>query len=131
MTIDRTGWPSGPWDDEPDREQWEAHGVTCLALRDPRLGFWCGYIAVLAGHPWHGLTALWVPHPDAEWTGVPSERRDVGSADAWFIGFDCNHLMDATPVGGRNELGATYCTLATVRAQCESLAKAAQEVDDD
>lgn len=55
--IDRTGWPSGPWDDEPDRVEWrdEATGLPCLALRNDMFGSWCGYVAVPPGHPVHGL----------------------------------------------------------------------------
>jgi hypothetical protein len=34
--VDRTGWPPGPWDDEPDRIEWidEATGQPCLMRRN-------------------------------------------------------------------------------------------------
>lgn len=54
-TIDRefNEWPSGPWDDEPDKVQWqdEATGLPCLAVRSQHSGHWCGYVGVSAAHP--------------------------------------------------------------------------------
>lgn len=54
-TIDKTAWPRGPWDDEPDKAQWvdEATGLDCLLVRN-RLGALCGYVGVPPVHPWHG-----------------------------------------------------------------------------
>src|SRR5690606_18441494 len=48
-------WGDGPWQDEPDKKQWqdEATGLPCLAVRDPG-GHWCGYVGVAPDHPWHG-----------------------------------------------------------------------------
>ena len=53
-TVDRTSWGSGPWDDEPDRVDFEAAGMSCLLARGPT-GAWCGYVAVPPGHLLHGL----------------------------------------------------------------------------
>lgn len=52
--MDRTGWDDGPWMREPDKVQWQdlATGLPCLAVRSP-MGCWCGYVAVLPGHPWY------------------------------------------------------------------------------
>jgi len=43
-----------PWDDEPDRKEWQAHGLKCVILRHPRGGFLCGYVGVPEDHPLHG-----------------------------------------------------------------------------
>lgn len=57
ITIDRqaAGWPSGPWDGEPDKVQWKdaATGMPCLAVRNWR-GNWCGYAGVAPSHPLYG-----------------------------------------------------------------------------
>jgi len=49
-TIDRAAlkWPSGPWDGEPDKKQWQdpKTGMACLAVRHPHSGHWCGYVGV-------------------------------------------------------------------------------------
>src|SRR5262249_33432277 len=55
LFVDRTGWPAGPWDTEPDREDFEHVGLACLALRHPEYGNWCGYVGVSATHPLYGV----------------------------------------------------------------------------
>lgn len=52
---DRTDWPAGPWDDEPDKVVWvdPATGLDCMARRGGG-GAWCGYVGVSEAHPWHG-----------------------------------------------------------------------------
>lgn len=53
-TIDKTDWPRGPWDDEPDKVQWadDPTGLDCLIVRNGN-GALCGYVGVPPGHPWH------------------------------------------------------------------------------
>jgi hypothetical protein len=51
--IDRTNWPPGPWDNEPDRIEFEHAGFPCLITRQA-LGHLCGYVAVPPGHKAHG-----------------------------------------------------------------------------
>ena len=56
-TIDKSDWPRGCWDDEPDKRQWRDHatGYPCLIVRAGRLlGHLCGYAGVPSGHPCHG-----------------------------------------------------------------------------
>jgi len=54
-TIDRSKWPSpeGRWSGEPDKVQWEDSetGFTCLAVRHPNFGHWCGYVGLPVGNP--------------------------------------------------------------------------------
>ena len=54
--IDKSKWPRGAWDNEPDRIEWRdpKTGMPCLMLRHPRHGHWCGYAALPADHPWVG-----------------------------------------------------------------------------
>lgn len=54
-TIDKTGWGDGPWQDEPDKRQWQddATGLSCLIVRGPA-GAWCGYVGVPETHPYFG-----------------------------------------------------------------------------
>jgi hypothetical protein len=53
--IDKTDWLRGPWDNEPDKIQWqdEETGLPCLVVRGPS-GSLCGYVGVAPGHTWHG-----------------------------------------------------------------------------
>lgn len=52
-TIDKSDWPLGPWQAEPDKLQWtdEATGLPCLIKRGP-VGALCGYVGVPEGHPY-------------------------------------------------------------------------------
>lgn len=44
------------WETEPDTLDFidDATGLPCHMHRHPRMGHWCGYIGVPAGHSWHG-----------------------------------------------------------------------------
>lgn len=51
-TVDKSEWGDGPWQNEPDKVQWqdEATGLPCLIVRGPQ-GALCGYVGVAEGHP--------------------------------------------------------------------------------
>lgn len=55
-TVDKSEWGPGPWQDEPDKLQWEdkATGLACLIVRGPA-GALCGYVGVPQSHPWFGV----------------------------------------------------------------------------
>lgn len=55
-TIDKSQWGEGPWQDEPDKIQWqdEETGLPCLIVRG-HMGFLCGYVGVGPDHPGYGL----------------------------------------------------------------------------
>lgn len=103
-TVDRTNWPEGPWNLEPDEARFVHAGYHCLILRN-NLGAWCGYVAVPPGHPWHGQKYDDVPasvhggltfasecHGDICHVPAPGEPDDV-----WWVGFDCGHYNDLMP----------------------------------
>lgn len=50
-TKDKSEWPRGQWDDEPDKMQWldEATGRPCLIVRNS-FGGLCGYMGVDKSH---------------------------------------------------------------------------------
>lgn len=134
--VDRTGWPSGPWDNEPDRVDFSTQvGLTGLMLRS-RLGNWCGYVGVEPGHPAYGKNYFDVPcrvHGGLTYSGecqgnvchVPAP----GSPDTlWWLGFDCRHAYDLAPgdavwfEGIFIQEGQDYCNQKYVKAQVEKLA---------
>jgi hypothetical protein len=53
-TVDKSTWPRGAWDQEPDKVQWidEATGLDCLIVRNGG-GALCGYVGVGPSHPSH------------------------------------------------------------------------------
>ena len=133
-TIDKTSWPRGEWDDEPDKMQWqdEATGLPCLIVRGP-VGALCGYVGVPEGHPHFGkdyndctpLTPLeenqhyidvhgGLTYADA-CQATDDESRHIchvpspGEPDhVWWFGFDCAHAGDLCPKYWSEERYAGY-----------------------
>jgi hypothetical protein len=103
-------WGAGPWVDEPDRAEWYAHGLPCIAQRAP-LGHWCGYAAVPPGHPAHGLDLSMDDHGlgigvHGGVTYADTCQTDIGIChvpkpgepdNVWWLGFDCAHASDFSP----------------------------------
>lgn len=124
--MDRTGWPSGPWDNEPDRVEWkmaEPPGYPLLIVRGP-MGSLCGYVGLPPGHPLHGVgwDAPEVEALDAH-GGINYAKACSGNIchvpapgepdDVWWLGFDCSHAWDYSPglqarVASRSGGKATY-----------------------
>jgi len=97
--------PAGPWHDEPDRLEWSHAGFRCLMTRGP-MGHWCGYVGVPPGHPWHGTDYR---HIEASvHGGITYAHACQGNVchvpppgepdDLWWVGFDCCHADDLSPV---------------------------------
>lgn len=135
---DRAGWPSGPWDSEPDKMQWrdEATGLACLIHRGP-LGGLCGYVGMPPRHPLFGKDYNDV-NADANggltFSDKCQEQRGDGSGichvapgepELWWLGFDCAHSWDICPgyPRGHRDDRATYKTVAYVKNQCRKLAQ--------
>jgi hypothetical protein len=117
--IVRVGWPKGPWDDEPDFEAFETHGLKCWIRRGHVLGHLCGYVAVPIG-------ALVDDDAHGGFT-FDKEREGVR-----LLGFDCMHAGDWAPGVGMSqaEYGGEYRTWGYVRAELERIAKQIAEQND-
>jgi len=105
--VDRTGWPPGAWDNEPDRDEWRAHGFPCLIVRN-RYGALCGYVGLPPGHPLHGKdysddeTADLDVHGGLTYANACAGHichvpREGEPAEVWWLGFDCGHSCDIQP----------------------------------
>lgn len=133
--VDRTGWPSGPWDGEPDRVDFVHAGFACFVKRGP-MGAWCGYVGVPETHPAFGK-----PYDDVNvdvhggltyadrCSGELCHVPQPGTPDnVWWLGFDCAHCHDITPatMKYRSQFPASYeeayRDLSYVRAETERLA---------
>lgn len=154
-TIDREalGWPSGEWDSEPDKIQWpdEETGLPCLAVRNHRAGYWCGYVGVDESHPFYGkdysnddvrqadgelvdvhggLTFSDKCHPgETEGQGICHVASPGEPDHVWWFGFDCAHLGDCSPYDmteqGRRwrDPMSDYRSLEYVKGECRHLAR--------
>ena len=130
-----------PWETEPDRKEWTAHGLKCVILRHPDAKHLCGYVGLPESHPCHGLDSGWgnEPHlPDLDvhggitWTGELPRDGDEGDT-LWYVGFDCAHSGDRSP--GWERLSPrwritddVYRDMAYVTEQTENLARQLAEV---
>jgi hypothetical protein len=117
--IDRSEWPAGEWDNEPDKVQWtdEATGLVCLLHRS-EFGHWCGYVGLPPSHPLYersyediyenvanlgvhgGVTyseACAPDHDPVTGRGVCHVPEPGEPDNLWWIGFDCGHAHDASP----------------------------------
>lgn len=57
-TTDKSMWGDGPWQNEPDKIQWQNKdtGYPCLIVRNSdSIGALCGYVGVPKGHPLYGV----------------------------------------------------------------------------
>lgn len=138
-TINKSSWPEGPWHEEPDKVQWkdDATGMPCLAVRNPHSGHWCGYVGVPPGHKFHGVPYHNIDIDIYVHGGLTfSDSCDHGPEESsichipepgepdnvWWLGFDCHHSFDYTPVSRYRAHGSSYRTLDYVKQQCAELA---------
>lgn len=135
--VDRSRWPSGPWDSEPDFKQWldESTGLPCLIVRNRR-GALCGYVGASVGHPYFekgyeecearvhgGLT-----YADHCADGICHTVEPGEDDNVWWLGFDCAHAGDASPSDDTESIAAfcraeVYRDMDYVSGECRSLAK--------
>src|SRR5581483_7299765 len=105
--VDKSIWPRGEWDDEPDKKQWQDKetGLPCLIVRGGG-GALCGYVGVSEGHPFFGKDygdiddnldchggitfADFCAHTNDESRHI-CHKPDPGEPDrVWWLGFDCS-----------------------------------------
>lgn len=126
--CDRSNWPSGPWDEEPDAVSWvSVAGLPCEMRRNVR-GEWWGYVGASPEH------SVWT-YADCK-LEVHGGANDLGGSERFdwnppfppglrWLGFDCGHVDDLAPRERDLQFGSrkpAYRDLPYVRAECESLA---------
>lgn len=129
----KPSWGSGPWNQEPNRVEFEHSGLPCLLHRNI-VGSWCGYVAAPPGHPTFekdyndvavsvhgGLT--YAEHCNGHVCHTPKE----GEPDnVWWLGFDCAHARDLIPDLSRRQhlkIDEHYWTLEEVKEETKQLAE--------
>lgn len=140
VARDRASWGPGPWQDEPDHEQWSLHGYDCVAHRHPTLGHWCGYVGIPPNHPADGQSYDDLDisvHGGLTFSGYLTSLNGAARLRNWkFVGFDCGHAGDLSP--GLQHLAQspqtgryadTYRTLSFVKKQVAFLAQQLYELE--
>lgn len=144
----KQAWGPGPWQEEPDKVQWEDEvtGLACLAVRNAYSGNWCGYVGVNDKHPLYGTPYQQVDDRYDVHGGLTFSDKCHGrichhavpEEEVWWFGFDCGHAFDHQPGlmaslrrdmpefvrehGDYMSPGEVYRTLDYVRDQCRDLA---------
>ena len=143
--VDKSAWPRGEWNDEPDKLEWRdaATGLPCLIVRHRSGGHLCGYVGIPSTHPLHGksyddpnvnvhggLTYADACQEGGHVCHIPQPGEDP---NVWWFGFDCAHAGDESPgfraIIGRGsrgfwpDRGDEYRNVAYVKAECASLAQ--------
>ena len=140
---DKSKYPEGEWNSEPDKIQWvdEYSNLDCLILRNS-FGALCGYVGVTRDHPLFrkdeddidvsvhgGVTFTDVcsaSEGDEHICHVPFQGRDP---DVWWIGFDCAHNSDFIP--GMSSVfyeRNSYKNVRYVKNEVKSLASQLKEI---
>lgn len=134
--IDRSGWPAGPWDTEPeDRIEWRAGAYRCWIERADRHGFWSGYVLVPDRHRAAALVCPGAADPSAALSGRVGWWAHRGlslnleyAGGAQLMRFDCARSGDRVPAsvyGGHLVNPPVYRTARYAADRVRSMARAA------
>lgn len=140
---DKSDWGAGPWQDEPDKKQWqdEATGLPCLIVRNSG-GALCGYVGVPHEHAMHGqdynipdvdvhggLTfAKGCGHGDDPAKGICHIPGAGEPDDVWWFGFDCAHGYDVRPASEARDRARGWESLRDAYAVYRDLGYVTREV---
>lgn len=135
--ADKSTWPRGEWDDEPDKVQWqdEKTGLPCLIVRGSS-GSLCGYVGVADGHRHYGRDYSDCDvevHGGLTFAEFCAEDREHGICHipgpgepdkVWWLGFDCAHSGDIQPkhIYKFGDGYARYRNIDYVKGECSRLA---------
>lgn len=141
--MDKSEWPRGEWDFEPDKIEWrdEATGLPCLIVRS-RSSALCGYVGIPQTHHLHGIDYTEMDDIDVHGGLTFSDHCDprgdenphlichvplLGEDDrVWWFGFDCAHFMDQVPAFSKFSdifSQGAYRNVAYVEAEVTRLAE--------
>ena len=118
----REGWGPGPWEGEPDRDEWMCGSLPCLILRHPELGHLTGYVGVPLDSPLAGMDFADLPIR-VNWGltyGAEGEGGDLRPKGWYWFGFDCAHAGDQVPA--IHMMPGEYRSWVFVRERVEHMA---------
>lgn len=124
--IDKSGYPLGEWDNEPDLVEWVHEGLNCVIRRNG-LGALCGYVGVGKDHKF--FKDDYNEHGDLPAHYGLTFSNHFDDESLWFFGMDASHSGDLSPVMMRYgaEFGS-YKNISFMINEVEQLAKALAEI---
>lgn len=140
--LNKKNFPPGDWMKEPDYCEWVQNELTCLALRDMKLGMWRGFVALTKEHVYFGKTLQHIVNEELfEYLDVhggisvagklPPKYKELNK-DRWWMGFECALGEDLLPLAKLDVNDAlqasvleqqTYKDIHFVRREINYLAK--------
>jgi len=140
--IDKSNWPRGEWDNEPDILEFTYSGYKCQILRMSDTGHLNGYVGITKTHPFFNkgqsnqiVMELSIESLLAVHGGITFADNTISKdKNIWWFGFDCAHYGDFCPGMEANlhtSPGAktswhrpeNYRNIEYVKKEVESLAK--------
>lgn len=142
--IDKSTWPKGPWNEEPDLVNLRIREYYCQIIRTD-FGVLNGYVALWKGHKEYGKGYNSI---DIDVHGGLSFSEQANSPELgdiycdpldefhegphWYIGFDCIHWMDDAPgmiSSTKLTPNSTYKNITFVKSELESLVQQLEELN--
>jgi hypothetical protein len=130
--INKSSWPRGEWDNEPDLLKFTYLGYKCQILRMADTGHLNGYVGITKTHPFVNksqssqiVMELSIESLIAVHGGITFADRIGTDKNIWWFGFDCAHSgdgMPGMPLPSYNK-DKTYRNLEYVKNEVKSLAK--------
>ena len=97
---DKKTWGDGPWQTEPDEEEFEYKGYWCFMTRN-RFGAWCGYVLLPKDHPFSTVESYRdidiEVHGGITYASLVERKINNEMREGYMIGFDCGHYRDYMP----------------------------------
>ncbi len=116
--FDKSQCPNGKWKHEPDFCKWTSYGLTCIAIRDMKLGMWRSFVGVDKAHQVYSksIPDLILCDYDVDFGHrilvgkLPHQIRSHND-QKWWIGFECSSGTDLLPFLINDTSNALYIKL--------------------
>lgn len=103
--ANKSKFPNGIWNKEPDFCEWEMNNLLCLAIRNMSFGFWTGYVGLPDTHILYNKNYNDLINCDMKLdvyggislVGKLPKQFDKYN-DRWWIGFETSQDIDLIPI---------------------------------
>ncbi|MBE7172353.1 MAG: hypothetical protein INR73_17330 [Williamsia sp.] len=123
MTLNKSQWGNGEWQNEPDELIWEDSetGYSCQIYRN-KFGCFCGYVGIGIEHPFFGQKYFndLIMQADIHVHGGLTFSGELEDGDdEWYFGFAAMDDQDCLPAF--ENLGGVYRNLQFMKDECRRL----------
>jgi hypothetical protein len=130
-------FPEGEWDGEFDKYQLITNELFDALIIRTGLGHLCGYVGLPENHAYYKVNYNKLQHISVhggltfsdfsyETKVEPSVSHLILEKSVWWLGFDCCHWCDSSPINYYNFKDASYRNVDYVKNEIFSLSKQLQ-----